>query len=176
MCPLTSFFLQILEELPVSSHVAHPSFSPHQERGRGKADRWENKLFKGGLQTLSTGKQKVNLTARESELRWNNMVSGEKRVSENKKKWKKKEPKSLTAAVDLWGLVNLGCEGCFIPDHGDNPASLTPFFYCQSSRWVYICGYGSSKCGSVLAALSRIEELDFGHAVGDVTPRAVFRW
>lgn len=30
-------------------------------------------------------------------------------------------------------------------------------------------------CGSVLAALSRIEELDFAHEVGDVTPR-VFSW
>lgn len=40
----------------------------------------------------------------------------------------------------------------------------------------YISGYGSSKCGSVLAALSRIEELDFGHEVCDVTTRARARF
>lgn len=37
---------------------------------------------------------------------------------------KKKKKKSPMAAVDLRGLVNLGCEGRVIPDGGDNPASL----------------------------------------------------
>lgn len=36
---------------------------------------------------------------------------------------------------------------------------------------VCVGGYGSSECGSVLTALSRIEELDFDHEAGDVTAR-----
>lgn len=41
----------------------------------------------------------------------------------------------------------------------------------------YVCecagGCGSSECGSVLTALSRIEELDFDHEAGDVTARSM---
>lgn len=35
MCAQTSFLLQVVEELPVSSCEAHPSLPPRQERDGG---------------------------------------------------------------------------------------------------------------------------------------------
>ncbi len=86
---------------------------------------------------------------------------------------------SLEAAVDLCGPQDPGCQRGAILKHADNPSSLTRFFSSSTSldlsslcRVCVIAGYDSVECGSVLAALSRIEELDFDHKAGDVTARA----
>lgn len=57
-------------------------------------------------------------------------------------------------------------------------AAVAAVFSARACVCVYcVCecagGCGSSECGSVLTALSRIEELDFDHEAGDVTARSM---
>lgn len=47
-------------------------------------------------------------------------------------------------------------------------ACLCVYYVCECAG-----GCGSSECGSVFTALSRIEELDFDHEAGDVTARSM---
>lgn len=89
------------------------------------------------------------------------------------KEWRRRE--SLEAAVDLCGPQDPGCQRRAILNHVDNPSSLTRFF-SSSTSLVFslpsVCVLLVAVATSVLAALSRIEELDFDHKAGDVTARA----
>lgn len=105
-----------------------------------------------------------------------NKQSGEEKVGEDirkneeqrkqKKRWQQLicEAWSTLAVKNVWSLIA--------------EIILHLFLFSSTASLAEVYVSGGPKCGSVLAALSRMEELDFGHKGGDVTTRAraSFRW
>lgn len=112
MCPLTSFLLQVLEELPVSSQGAHPSFPPREERGREKERRWTSEIIYRRERNTAKKEVKGKLDSMAKWIQVEKYIKRSEKVSENGRENERRSQKdwrqrliSILAVRDVLSLI-----------------------------------------------------------------------